>query len=363
MPYQIVRNDITQMKVDAIVNTANARPGYGAGIDAAVYKAAGEEELLAEREKIGVMEKGTSAVTPGFKLPVKYIIHTVGSPWVDGKSGEEDTLRSCYKSAFALAEKLKVNTLAVPLLASGSFGYPKGIALRVALSELEAFLQESDMTIYLVVFDKRAYELSNELYGDIDSYISEHRVEEKSKEEYKLFSAIEPRKNRRGFVGANLRNEAFVQDFSEMRYACEAEIEDKCDALAAPKAAEKQSLEEVIIKKGKTFVELLAFYTDQRGLTDAQLQKKANVDRRTFSKIRCGKTKAPSKITIFAFAIALELNLDETKDLLASAGLAFAPSELTDLIIQYFIEKEIYNVGAINIALFEHDQPCLGADL
>ncbi len=163
MPFQIIRNDITRMQVDAIVNTASPMPGYGAGIDTAVYEAAGKEKLLAKRQEIGEIRPGESALTDGFDLPAKYIIHTVGTPWQGGTKGEEETLRSCYQSIFRLVSKQHIESLAIPLLASGSYGFPKGIALRIALSEMEAFLASNDMDLYLVVFDEKSFSLSTEL--------------------------------------------------------------------------------------------------------------------------------------------------------------------------------------------------------
>lgn len=184
MPFQIVRNDITKMHVDAIVNTANPMPGYGAGIDSAVYEAAGKEKLLAKRHEIGAIDRGTSVITDGYNLPAKFIIHTVGIAWQGGKAGEEDIIRGCYRSVFDVAVNNDIASLAIPLLASGSYGFPKGIALRIALSEIEAFMSESDMEVYLVVFDEKSVSLSSELYGDIDEYINDNYVEEKNQEEY-----------------------------------------------------------------------------------------------------------------------------------------------------------------------------------
>ncbi len=184
MPFQIVRNDITKMHVDAIVNTANPMPGYGAGIDSAVYEAAGKDKLLAKRHEIGAIDRGTLVITGGYNLPAKYIIHTVGTAWQGGKEGEEDIIRSCYRSVFMLASKNDISSLAIPLLASGSYGFPKGIALRIALSEIEAFMSGSDMDVYLVVFNEKSVSLSSELYGDIDEYINDNYVDEKKRVEY-----------------------------------------------------------------------------------------------------------------------------------------------------------------------------------
>ena len=153
MPFKIVRNDITKMQVDAIVNTANLKPKYSSRTDTAVYKAAGEEELLAERKKIGYMNTGEVAITLGFKLPAKYIIHAVSPRYIDGKSGEEKKLRECYKRSLDLATKYNCKSIAFPLISTGSFGYPKEEGMRIALDEINAFLMKQEMLVYLVVFD------------------------------------------------------------------------------------------------------------------------------------------------------------------------------------------------------------------
>ncbi len=328
MPFQIVRNDITKMHVDAIVNTASPVPGYGAGIDKAVYKAAGEKELLARRQEIGAIEPGNSVITSGFDLPARYIIHTVGMPWQGGECGEEAVIRKCYKSVFEVALENDIESLAIPLIASGSYGFPKGIALRIALSEIEAFLAARDMDIYLVVFDEKAFALSSEFYGDIDEYISDNYVEEKVEEEYHTFG-------RRLFAAA----------------------ED------APMMAQSmaRSLDDVVNNLDKTFMELVFSFADARGLTDVEVQKRANLDRKAFSKLKCGTTKNPSKATALALAIALRLNLDDTKDLLSRAGLALSPCSKQDLIVRYFIEREVYDIYEINVALFEHGEQLLGS--
>ena len=324
MPFQIVRNDITKMHVDAIVNTANPKPGYGAGIDSAVYEAAGKDKLLAKRHEIGAIDRGTSVITDGYNLPAKFIIHTVGTPWQGGKAGEEDIIRKCYRSVFDVAVNNNISSLAIPLLASGSYGFPKGIALRIALSEIEAFMSESDMDVYLVVFDEKSVSLSSELYGDIDEYINDNYVEEKNQEEY-------------------------------------PDSYDVC--LSAPVLEEERSLDDVVNNLDKTFMELVFSFADAKGLTDVEVQKKANLDRKAFSKLKCGTTKNPSKSTALALAVALELDLDDTKDLLSRAGLALSPCSKQDVIVQYFIEKKAYDIYEINLALFEHGEQLLGTQV
>jgi len=245
MPFQIVRNDLTKMHVDAIVNTANPMPGYGAGIDSAIYEAAGKDNLLAKRHEIGAIDRGTSVITDGYQLPAKYIIHTVGTAWQGGKEGEEDIIRSCYRSVFKVASKNDISSLAIPLLASGSYGFPKGIALRIALSEIEAFMSVSDMDVYLVVFDEKSVSLSSELYGDIDEYINDNYVDEKNKKAESI--------------------EAAFEDEEEMLSS------DMC--LSAPILEEKRSLDDVVNNLDKTFMELVFSFADAKGLTDVEVQK------------------------------------------------------------------------------------------
>ena len=389
MPLRIVRNDITKMHVDAIVNTANPEPGYGSGLDSAVYTGAGADKLLKDRSEIAVMPKGTSAITTGYDLPAKYIIHTVGTPWIDGKSGEEEIVRNCYRSAFDIALGHEVESIAFPLLASGCYGFPKGIALRLALSEIEAFLSENEMEVYLVVFDEKSFSLSSELYGDIDSYINENFVEEKIKEEYcfedrmpyasqssMMLLGAAPRKtgnalerSERSFFrkkkGANdsapRYEDAKSSEFAEDTFV--ADEEEACVPEFAAPSVKKRTLDDCLSDIQKTFMELVFSFADAKEMTDVEVQKKANLDKRAFSKLKCGNTKNPSKSTALALAVALKLNLDETKDLLSRAGLALSPCSKQDLIVQYFIEHEAYDINEINFALFEHGEPLLGSQV
>ncbi|MBP3277019.1 macro domain-containing protein [Kandleria sp.] len=381
MPFQIVRNDITKMHVDAIVNTANPMPGYGARIDSAVYEAAGKDKLLAKRHEIGPIESGTSVITDGYNLPAKFIIHTVGTAWQGGKAGEEDIIRNCYRSVFDVAVNNDIASLAIPLLASGSYGFPKGIALRIALSEIEAFMSESDMDVYLVVFDEKSVSLSSELYGDIDEYINDNYVEEKNQEEYpdsygRTESVVQRSESFAGglasigavprFLKANKAQKRQKKGSSKKAGAIEDSFEDEEEmlssdmCLSAPILEEERSLDDVVNNLDKTFMELVFSFADAKGLTDVEVQKKANLDRKAFSKLKCGTTKNPSKSTALALAVALELDLDDTKDLLSRAGLALSPCSKQDVIVQYFIEKEAYDIYEINVALFEHGEQLLG---
>ena len=367
MPFQIVRNDITKMHVDAIVNTANPVPGYGSGIDTAVYEAAGVEKLLAKRHEIGMIDQGCSVITDGYDLPARHIIHTVGTGWQGGDNGEEEIIRKCYRSVFELAVENEIESLAIPLLASGSYSFPKGIALGIALSEIETFMSDHDLELYLVVFDEKSFSLSSELYGDIDAYINDNYVEEKEKEEYP--EDYEPRYNRTYAaqstsmagstfhgIGAGL-SEDISNKRAKRKGSAKAEarrdeelyVASICeDAICAVPLEEKRSLEDVVKNLDKTFMELVFSFADERGMTDVEVQKKANLDRKAFSKLKCGTTKNPSKGTALALAVALELSLDDTKDLLSRAGLALSPCSKQDVIVQYFIEREAYDIYEIN---------------
>lgn len=372
MPFQIVRNDITKMQVDAIVNTANPMPGYGSGIDTAVYEAAGVEKLLAKRLEIGMIDRGYSVITEGFNLPAKYIIHTVGTAWQGGSYDEEKIIRACYKSVFQLALENDVQSLAIPLLASGSYGFPKGIALRIALSEIETFMSDHDMDVYLVVSDEKSVALSTELYGDIDEYINDNYVVEKTEEEYpaSYYSDEKLESPRRdSFAGSAYSNASLLLDSIKPKKlggkkskASVADVEIN-ECICAEPIAAGRSLDDLINDIDKTFMELVFSFADAKGISDVELQKRANIGRKAFSKLKCGTTKNPSKATALALAIGLELNLDETKDLLSRAGLALSPCSKQDIIVQYFIEKEAYDIYEINIALFDHGEGLLGSQV
>ena len=347
MPLQIVRNDIPKMKVDAIVNAANSSLLGGGGVDGCIHRAAGPE-LLAECKTLGGCETGSAKITKGYKLPCKYVIHAVGPRWRDGKHGERDKLISCYQTSLALARENKCETVAFPLISSGIYGYPKDQALRIAIDTISEFLLENDMTVYIVIFDRKAYQISGKLYADIAEYIDDNYVDEHSDN-----------------YSARLRRLNALRD---MESVCEASVCEEADEaiesiLSMPMAAPKKtkSLDDALGQIDESFSEMLLRKIDEKGMTDAQCYKKANIDRKLFSKIRSDKLYKPSKPTAIAFAIALELSLDETKDMLMKAGFALSHSNKFDIIIEYFIENENYNVFEINEALFAFDQSLLGA--
>ena len=338
MPLEIVRHDITKMAVDAIVNAAKESLLGGGGVDGCIHRAAGPE-LLAECRTLGGCKTGDAKLTKAYRLPCKYVIHTVGPVWQGGNHGEREKLVSCYRTSLALAKKYGCETVAFPLISSGVFGYPKDQALRVAVDTIGAFLMENDMTVYIVIFDRAAYQIGGKLFTDIAEYIDDHYVDEHT----------DFRRERLYTMRRLEMNESPV-----------------CKEPAAPCApmamgAADSCLDDLLNGLDAGFSETLLKLIDRTGKKDSEIYKKANVDRKLFSKIRNNPDYKPSKATAIAFAIALELDLEETKDFIARAGFALSHSSKFDVIIEYFIKQKKYDIFEINEALFAFDQSLLGA--
>ena len=330
MPLEIVRNDITKMAVDAIVNAANETLLGGGGVDGCIHRAAGPE-LLAECRTLGGCKTGDAKLTKAYRLPCQYVIHTVGPVWNGGSHGERELLVSCYRTSLALAKEHGCETVAFPLISSGIFGYPKDQALRVAVDTIGEFLLHNDMTVYIVIFSRTAYQIGSKLFADIAEYVDDHYVDahtDSRRDRLRRMSVLEGRALSAG-------------------------------AAAAPMAV--GGLDSLLAQLDAGFSETLLKLIDRSGKKDAEVYKKANVDRKLFSKIRNNPDYKPSKATAIAFAIALELNLDETRDLVAHAGYALSASIKFDVIIEYFIRQKKYDIFEINEALFAFDQSLLGA--
>ena len=324
MPIQIVRNDITKMNCDAIVNAANQTLLGGGGVDGAIHRAAGPE-LLAECKTMGGCHTGEAKITGAYRLPCKYVIHTVGPVWRGGGRHEEEKLISCYRNSLKLAEDYHCDSVAFPLISAGAYGYPKEQALQIAVSEICKFLIHHDIMVYIVVFDKDCFQISKRLIHEITEYIDECYVEAHYEDNTtRLFT--------------------YLFDDDEPEYHQRAPL----------------NLRDAIGQIDESFSEMLMRKIDEKGMTDVQCYKKANVDRKLFSKIRSNPQYKPKKTTAAAFAVALELPFDEAKDLLSKAGYSLTHSNKFDIIIEYFINKGEYDIFTINEALFEFDQFLLG---
>ena len=329
MPLKIVRNDITKMKVDAIVNAANSSLLGGGGVDGCIHRAAGKG-LLEECKTLGGCETGNAKITGAYNLPCKYVIHAVGPRWLGGNRNEKALLEACYKTSLQLAKEHNCETVAFPLISSGIYGYPKAQALKVAIDVISSFLLENDMTVYIVIFDKAAYKISEKLFSDIAEYIDDNYVDRSTdyrRESMRMNAPMQP---------------IMADEICE----CRAMLSDDLDS----------KLKQI----DESFSQMLLRKIDEKGMTDAECYKKANIDRKLFSKIRGDVHYKPSKPTAIAFAISLELSLDETADMLKKAGFALSHSNKFDIIIEYFISKGNYNIFEINEVLFAFDQSLLG---
>lgn len=405
MPFRIIRDNIINVQADAIVNAANPRPIVGEGVDTAIYEAAGRESLLEERRKIGRIRWGDAAATPAFALPAKYVIHTVGVRWHGGHFGERKVLASCYRNSLALAEELGCESIALPLLSAGVYRVPKDIAFCVAMMEIQRFLANSDMDVTLVVFSRDAFLLSSHLMEEVESFIDDQMVEAVHKQEYPLglegavlsrryaeegrfFNAAPPVAGAGAGRAAGKRRIFVKEDAQpippEPDETCEAApiksmMETAEDFGAVPitgPAYDAEIPDEAWVSErsvsanivqipdfddlGMPFRDKLFELIDARGMTDPEVYKRANIDRKLFSKIRSSADYTPKKKTALALAIALELTLEETEDLISRAGYALSPSSRFDMIIKYFLVKEQYDIYLINATLFAHDEQLLG---
>ncbi len=338
MPLKIIRNDITTLEVDAIVNAANESLLGGGGVDGCIHRAAGPQ-LLAECRTLNGCRTGSAKITGAYNLPCRHVIHTVGPIWRGGSYNEKELLTSCYRTSLQLAKEAACETVAFPLISAGVYRYPKDQALRVAVDTITEFLAENDMTVYIVIFDKKSFKISEKLFDDIMQFIDDNYVDEQELL-YPESRRIEPY----DFA------ERVCEPCAIADTVCEDSVSDFYD----------KSLESAIQNIDESFSQMLLRKIDEKGMTDAECYKKANVDRKLFSKIRNDIMYKPSKPTVLAFAIALQLSLEETRDMLMKAGFALSHSSKFDIIIEYFISNGKYDIFEINEALFAFDQSLLG---
>ena len=371
MPFNIIRNDITKVKADAIVNTANPDVAIGEGVDLAIYEAAGRDKLLAARKKIGRLESGEVGITPAFSLDAKYIIHLSGPYWIDGLHGEAEALRRCYDRALELAVHHHCKSIAFPLLSTGSYGFSKELGLQIALEAFQAFLLKREMEIVLVVFGETAFQLSGRIFDDVREYVDNTYVERKLQSEYRnreylrgdrrpLFSSAE-RSAGRAPVRLHAQKDMVEQNVCEEELCEEAGMEEIEIPRFVQGNASSMVLDSYIQQDTGTFGEYLQQLINKKGMKNSEVYAAANLTKQYFSKLLKGKV-TPSKTKILSLAVALKLNMDETVDFLRMSGYAFSPFSSVDKIFEYFIRNRIYDIYRIDIVLFDYGLPTLVND-
>ena len=372
MPFEIVRNDITRMRVDAIVNAANNSLLGGGGVDGAIHAAAGPE-LLAECRGLNGCATGEAKITKGYRLPAKYVIHTVGPVWQGGRSGEEELLKACYRNSLKLALEHGCESVAFPMISSGAYGYPADGVMAAAVEEISRFLLDHEMTVYLVVFGQTSFLAGKKLFREVQEYIDDAYAESRTEnqaERRRRAGMIHPLKRLRDRREEEITPPGSLEETgpADMDAAPMASARPgRADGEAAPEstvfgtAGAAPDWEQILKRTDEGFSQALLRMIDERGITDAQCYKKANVDRKLFSKIRTNPEYKPSKPTVFAFCVSLELSLGESRELLKKAGYAFTRSSKMDLVMEYFITHRHYNIYEINEVLFQFDLPLLGS--
>lgn len=351
MPFSIIRNDITKVRADAIVNTANPAVTIGDGVDSAIYKAAGESKLLAARKEIGYLDIGEVGITPAFNLNAKYIIHSSGQHWIDGAHQEEKLLRQCYDKSLELAYKHHCKSIAFPLMATGTYGFPKELGLQIALEAFNAFLLKYEMEIILVVFGESAVRVSGKIFDDVREYIDNSYVEHKLQEEYIHDGVLEceycePRRPRRNRIGR------VAPTFSSAKMQAPPPLK-----MSPPSHKSDFYMEQDI----GSFGEYLQQMINKKGMKNSEVYTAANLTKQYFSKLLNGKV-TPSKTKILSLAVALHLNMDETIDFLRMSGYAFSPFSQVDKVFEYFIRNKDYDIFKIDIVLFDYGLPTLVND-
>lgn len=352
MPFQIIRNDITKMKVDAIVNAACPTLLGGGGVDGAIHQAAGPE-LLAECRTLHGCQTGEAKITKGYLLPCQWVIHTVGPIWHGGSQGERELLASCYRKSLALAVEYRLSSIAFPLISSGAYGYPKEEALEVAVDTIRAFLKDHDLYVYLVIYQKSDYQLSKGLVEDTSSFLKE-AWEEKGDPYAREEELLD-------FVSRELESLYLEYPYPDEGFSPDPYEDEESRHLGdsfVDSTGEGQSAE-FFSELEESFSHMLLRKIDEKGMTDPECYKKANLDRKLFSKIRSHADYQPSRATALALGIALELPLSELQELLGKAGYTLSHARKGDLIVEYFVKKGIYDIYQINQVLFDFDEPLI----
>ena len=358
MPFEIVRNDITQMNVDAIVNAANRSLLGGGGVDGAIHMAAGPE-LLAECRQLNGCETGEAKITKGYRLPARYVIHTVGPVWYGGNHHERELLAACYRNSLQLAAEYGCESVAFPMISAGAYGYPKDQAMEVAVEEISRFLLAHDMMVWLVVFGRTELFTGKKLFRDVVEYIDDHYVDTHAQQNSENIRKRLWQRNEEKALALEAR-------IREKQPADDASFDMPMPTASMPAFARKMGGKgrpdwaKMVDETDEGFSRALLRLIDEKDMTDVQCYKRANVDKRLFSKIRSDPDYRPGKTTVLAFAVALELTLKETKELLEKAGFALSRSSKLDVVVEYCIREGIHDIIEINEVLYELDLPLLG---
>ena len=345
MPFSIIRNDITRMETDAIVNAANSNLIEGGGVCGAIFSAAGTTDLKKACGKIGLCKTGDAVVTKGFKLKAKYIIHTVGPVYGENPKEEETQLYSCYRKSLEIAKKKHLKSISFPLISTGVYGYPKAEAMKIATRAIKDFLSKYEMEIYLVVYDKQSFKTSEKLFDEVKTYIEEKLIKPDTRKSIALNTPDD---------GSQFTVDAIQENFLK-----ETDTQATHPRANSTKFTKKESLDYLLKQKTETFSQMLLRLIDEKGMTDVEVYKRANIDRKLFSKMR-KKDYVPKKATVLAIIISLKLNMSEAEELLNRAGFAFSKARKFDVIVEYFIEHGMYDIFEINETLFAFDEQLLG---
>lgn len=386
MPFHIVRDDLANMRVDAVVVPANPLLIIDGGAGKSIALIAGLERMQAALDEIGECPVGNAVVTSAFDFPAKMVVHAVGPVWMGGQLGEASALASCVNAALEASVRGGAKSIAIPLLSTGAFGYPTGEAIDIETRAIRDFLEDNDIDVSLVLYDRESVRVGRSLFTDIQEYIDDVYVGEHPYDRVLApdDGAIQPQDSgSQRFLDASVlpqssgdRCSGIVPDWSggsgnqdfegasDWRGApAETTVASLAMAVAAPlaaSAAPQESLADRLSNLDESFAQTVLRLIDEHGLTDVEVYKRANMSRQLFAKIRKDGGYRPTKKTACALAFALELDHGETLSLLSRAGFTLSHSSKFDVIIEYFLVNGVYDIFQVNEALFAYDQPLLG---
>lgn len=375
MPFSIVRDDISRVHADVLVNAANVRLAPGGGVCGALFSAAGFDEMRAACEAIGGCATGDAVATPAFNLPARWCVHAVGPIWRGGRAHEEELLRRCYRSAFARAVELGARSVAFPLISAGIYGFPVERALAIVREEVAAFMRHHDeIELTLVVFERAVVQMGNALVEQVQEYIDDEYVDSSSfmrRDTGELERELRWTEDASAPLSVEMAEPVALPEYlreddapTVMPSASRPFVASSIGMPGAPSRAGTTldaEIAQLVATLDAPFSTTLLALIDTRGMTDAEVYHRANISRQLFSKIRGNESYRPSKQTVVALAIALELDMSATQDLLARAGFTLSKSSKFDVIVRFFIERGIYDLFQLNEVLFAYDLPLVGS--